>query len=153
MSAVSRATVSTQTMSFEEMFQEELLKRQHAGEIEEESAKRQRTAAERIVEELRPLCGEVPDVALDAVTFEPLDKAMVLACSHSFNWSTIKQAVDSVGGMQEVRKLSGLPCPTCRWKFSPSSQMIACASSRHMTEHFKKIEEVFKKNDGKSSNC
>ena len=38
MSAVTKVNVATQTMSFEELFQEELRKRQHEGEVVEKEA-------------------------------------------------------------------------------------------------------------------
>ncbi len=100
----------------------------------------------RIVEELRPLCEEIPIPALDPVTFDPLEKAMVTECSHTFNWSTINHAINLIGGMQEVKKLNGMSCPTCRWKFSPSDGFFPCGSVRDMVEIFKKIAEVFKRN-------
>lgn len=149
MSAVTKVNVATQTMSFDEIVEEAIRKRQRAEEVEEESAKRSRTAAERIVEELRPLCSEVPNAALDPVSMEPLDEAMVTRCSHTFNWETLKKLYDSIG-IEEMRKLGGMPCPTCRWVFHPKSECCASGASRDMVEIFKKIEEVFKKNDAVS---
>ena len=113
-------------------------------EMQQEKAKN--LANNRMIEELRPLCEELPSCALDPVTYEPLEEAMVTACSHTFNWSTIKEAIDSMGGIQEIKKMSGMPCPTCRWKFSTSHQFFPCGSVRDMVEVFKQISEVFKRN-------
>ena len=133
-----RQQLETQESEMRDQF-----KREESGVRE---LKVQKTVNDRIVEELRPLCEGLPDCALDPVTYEPLEKAMVTECSHTFNWSTINHAIDSIGGMQEVKKLNGMACPVCRWKFSPSDGFFPCGSIRDMVEIFKTISEVFKRN-------
>ena len=60
-----------------------------------ESMKTQKTMNDRIVEELRPLCEELPPDALDPVTMEPLNTPTVYRCGHAFNIETVKSIITS----------------------------------------------------------
>ena len=155
MTAITTANLQHNNLFFDfEQFTRQQLETQEsemreelqAREAEERWLKAQKSISEKMIEELRPLCEELPSCALDPVTYEPLEEAMVTQCSHTFNRSSLVNAAESMGGMQEIKKMKGMPCPVCRWKFSPGPGLFPCGSVRDMVEIFKQISEVFKRN-------
>ncbi len=94
----------------------------------------------RIVEELRPLCEEVPPDALDPVTMEPFEEPLLYGCGHAFDLSTIMNIAKANHlGQQDL-----LECPKCRKSYRLRSfftplNLIGC------TDAFKRISQVFKR--------
>ncbi len=103
-----------------------------------ESIKAQKTMNDRIVEELRPLCEELPPDALDPVTMEPIDRCMVLRCGHSLNITTIVSLAKSNGLCQQ----DAMECPMCKVK-TPLKQAYTCYSLDHCSRNFQRINKVF----------
>ncbi len=145
-------SIQNNTIYFEKFIREQLKTQElemreqlRSQEVEMREVKAQKTLNDKIVEELRPLCEELPPDALDPVTMEPLHQPLVTACCHTFNQSTLEKIMEISGGSEGIRKSNGLTCPTCRWKFSPKNGTFPCASIMGMVNVFKKIADVFKK--------
>ncbi len=121
-------TVATQTMSIDELFEERYKERQ--------------TRDSKIVEELRPLCEELPPDALDPVTMEPFtleNIPLVFKCGHVFNKETIKSLIAN-----NPEKNSGISCAVCKEKIF-KNHISECVPLEGLVGHNKKINRVFKK--------
>jgi hypothetical protein len=70
-----------------------------------------KTMNDRIVEELRPLCEELPPDALDPVTFEPLNHGLNFRCGHSLNTETVAHLARIKG---VVYRQETIDCPVCK---------------------------------------
>ncbi len=119
-------TVATQTMSIDELFEERYKERQ--------------TRDSKIVEELRPLCEELPPDALDPVTFEPLDRSIVYRCGHALNLSTVV----SIAKTQKLYKQDLIKCPSCN-SSTTINMLYPYIPIEGCVEIFKKISGIFKK--------
>ncbi len=96
-----------------------------------------------IVEELRPLCEELPPDALDPVTMEPfnLDNIPgVFKCGHVLNRETIRSLVSS---RQTVDQGNGIGCPVCKSRIY-KNEISECVPLEGVVEHLQKITKVFK---------
>ncbi len=109
-------------------------------ELEIREMKAQKTMNDRIVEELRPLCEELPPDALDPVTMEPLDRGMVFRCGHTLNITTIVSLAKANGLCQQ----DAMECPSCKAK-TPLKQTYACFSLDNCTNTLKNISVAFNK--------
>ncbi len=107
-----------------------------------ESIKAQKTRNDQIVEELRPLCEELPDCTLDPVTFEPLERPRVTRCGHTFNEDTIKSIFES---KKRSRSDLNIECPLCR-KDSKINHLFYDQSFGETVGIIKRIKNVFDKN-------
>ena len=94
----------------------------------------------RIVEELRPLCEEVPTDALDPVTLEPFEYPGLYRCGHALDASTIVKIAQS----RNLSQQDNLQCPVCK-KESVLKNIVTPLPLKGCVESFKKINEVFKK--------
>ncbi len=123
-------TISTQTMSIDELLDERLKERQ--------------SKAERMIEELRPLCEELPLDALDPVSMEPFNGKnipIVYRCGHVFNKSTVKKMID----LSDPARLGDLDCPVCKLVCG-RVQLLDCIPLEGLVDHMEKITKVFKEN-------
>ncbi len=113
-------------------------------ESEMREAKVKNTTNTRMIEELRPLCEELPPDALDPVTYEPFNGKnipAVYSCGHVFNKETVKSIILS----RNLEKRSDLDCPTCKI-ISRRDQLLECIPLEGLVEHMEKITKVFKEN-------
>ncbi len=94
----------------------------------------------RIVEELRPLCEELPDCALDPVTYEPMRTPLVMRCSHSLSSETAVSVAKSMG----LAKDDMIPCPVCRTE-TRGYFFLYDQSFDETVEHLEKVTKIFKK--------
>ena len=110
-------------------------------EVDLRGLKIQKSMNDRIVEELRPLCEELPPDALDPVTFEPYDLPLVYRCGHVLNKKTIIKIAKENGLCQGDLT----DCPSCK---TPSliSQFYDCIPLEGLVQHMQKITDIFQKN-------
>ncbi len=142
-------SIQNNTIYFEKFIREQLKTQENEAraelkdrEIEIREMKAQKTMNDRIVEELRPLCEELPPDALDPVTYEPFTVKNipgVFKCGHVFNKETIQSLILS----NKVTKESGIPCPVCKNRIG-SNQISECVPLEGLTEHVQKITKIFK---------
>ena len=109
-------------------------------EIELREVKERRILNEKLIQELRPLCEELPPDALDPVTYELLDRGMVFRCGHTLNITTVVGLAKANGLCQQ----DAMECPSCKVK-TPLKQTYSCYALRNCTEILKKISDVLKK--------
>ena len=124
MSSINSVTVSTQTMSFDE--------------IVEQAVKDKQSKAEKMIEELRPLCEEMPECTLDPVTYEVFKEPLAMRCSHSIGANTLS----AIGKANGYTMSSKVPCPLCRIE-TTGKCFIYEQSFDETIQHLKKITEVF----------
>ena len=94
----------------------------------------------RIVEELRPLCEELPDCALDPVSYEPMKTPLVMRCSHSLSSETAGNLARTKG----LKKYDKIPCPLCRTE-TVGAFFVYEQSFDEIIQHLEKVKNVFKK--------
>ncbi len=119
------ANAATQTKSLEELFEE------------------MKTADRKKLEELRPLCEELPVDALDPVTLEPFEEPKVAFCGHTLDMKTIKNIYNANRRVQE----DGDPviaCPICK-KDSSIYTIYYDHAFDETIGHLKKIRNIFNK--------
>ncbi len=145
-------SIQNNTIYFEKFIREQLKTQElemreqlRSQEVEMREVKAQKTLNDKIVEELRPLCEELPPDALDPVTLEPLHQPLVTACCHTFNQSTLEKIMGISGGSEGIKKTQGLPCPICRSKLSPTYDTFPCASIIGMVNSLERISGILKK--------
>lgn len=109
----------TGTILFEKGMREQLETQEHemreqlkSREYEIREIKLQKAISDRVVEELRPLCEELPDCALDPVTLEPMGNPIVMRCGHTFSSSTIVE----IAKRNNQKLKDALSCSICRQK-------------------------------------
>ena len=110
-------------------------------ESEMREVKTSKSRDSRIVEELRPLCEEIPNDALDPVTMEIFDEPATYGCGHTINSSTIV----SIAKAQGLCKKDLISCPVCKnqsvlTRFFMPINLVGCV------EIFEKISKAFAKN-------
>lgn len=113
-----------QTMSFDE--------------IVEQAVKEKQRLNDRVVEELKPLCEELPERLIDPVTLEPIENPGILRCSHVFGITTIKNCALS----KRLKIDDPFPCPTCRTE-TWGKAIIRDVILGTAIHHIKKIKGVF----------
>lgn len=114
-----------QTMSFDE--------------IVEQAVKEKQRWNDRVVEELKPLCEELPPDALDPVTMEPLYQGQNFRCGHAINTTTVV----TLGNLSQKALTQGLlDCPVCKTP-QAISQLRVSFPFRGCIEHLIKIKKVF----------
>lgn len=128
--SVTRNTVATQTVSFEELVEQAM----------QERLRERQSAAERTLEELRPLCEEVPDCVCDPITYEALSSSATYGCGHSFSVST----VGDIAKAEKLTKKDLFVCPVCRQRY-PITSFYSSIAIDQSTEQFQKISRVFKR--------
>ncbi len=135
MSAI--ASIQNNTIYFEQFVRDQL--KTQESEMREEKVKN--TTNTRMIEELRPLCEEVPNDARDPVSMEPFKSPGLYSCGHSLDISTILNIARINGLAQD----SLIECPQCRRK-SPVKSAISPVNLMGCVEVFNKIEKIFKEN-------
>ncbi len=108
-------------------------------ETEMRAEKVKNTTNNRIVEELRPLCEELPPDALDPVTMEPFEIPVVYRCGHIFDKATVKSLISQIGPLWN----GDLDCPVCKLT-TGRIQLLQCIPLEGLVEHLQKIEKIFK---------
>ncbi len=149
MSAI--ASIQNNTIYFEQFVRDQLKTQEFEAraelkdrEVDERNLKEKNVLNKRFIEELRPLCEELPPDALDPVTMEPLSREnipIVYRCGHVFNKETIKNIIIS----NKLLKGSDLNCPVCRLVCG-RIQLIDCIPLEGLVEHMEKITKIFKEN-------
>ncbi len=140
-------SIQSNTIYFEHAMRSQLetLEAENRSELKERETemheiKLDKARDSRIIEELRPLCEELPPDALDPVTIEPLDDGMVFRCGHVLNVSTIC----SIARMNKLTTRDPMKCPSCNLR-SAIEILYDCHPLRGCVDILKKISEVFKK--------
>ena len=136
------------TMYFEQAMRQQLETQEsesrfdlQAREAEMREVKTSKSIDSKIVEELRPLCEELPPDALDPVTMEPLNRSIVYRCGHSINISTVVQIAKKKNLCQEDL----IKCPSCN-SSTKISMLYPYIPIEGCIESFEKISKVFAKN-------
>ncbi len=106
-----------------------------------ESIKAQKTMNDRIVEELRPLCEELPPDALDPVTYEPFEIPVVYRCGHVFDKKTVKSMID----ISDPSRQGDLDCPICKLT-SGRIQLLQCIPLEGLVQNAQAVKKIFKEN-------
>ncbi len=109
-------------------------------ELEIREMKAQKTMNDRIVEELRPLCEELPECALDPVTYEPIRTPLVMRCSHALS----AKAVEMIGKTKGFTMDDKIPCPICRSE-TTGRFFLYDQSFDETVEHLEKVTKIFKR--------
>ncbi len=145
MSAI--ASIQNNTIYFEQFVRDQLKTQESEmraelkdREIEIREMKAQKTMNDRIVEELRPLCEELPECALDPVTYEPIKTPLVMRCGHTLSSKTAGTLANAKG----LKKYDKIPCPLCRTE-TIGACFIYEQSFEETVEHLEKITKIFKK--------
>ncbi len=141
-------SIQNNTMYFEQFVRDQLETQESEAraELKEREAevrelKYEKARDSKIVEELRPLCEEIPNDALDPVTMEPLYKPATYGCGHTINSSTIV-AIAKASNLCQQDLMS---CPVCKNK-SVLNDFFVSVSLKGCVEIFEKISKVFAKN-------
>jgi len=108
------------------------------GEVEKRLKERQ-SAAEKALEELRPLCEKLPHSVIDPIDFHPFDKPMVMRCGHTFERESLMSIIRS-----NLALNGDIICPLCRAP-TGGQYIYYDQSFKETVDHLKKIEEVFNK--------
>lgn len=119
------ANAATQTKSLEELFEE------------------MKTADRKKLEELRPLCEELPVDALDPVTLEPFEEPRLAKCGHTLDTKTMENIYNANRRVRE----DGDPviaCPICKDDSSVFTLYYDHAFDETI-DHLKKIRGIFNK--------
>ncbi len=124
----SYANTSTQTMSFEEIVEQKVAER----------LKERQSSAESTLEQLRPLCEELPNSALDPITFNPMKIPLVMRCSHTLS----ADAVGKIAQINNFTKKDLIECPICRVKTQGYFFLYDQAFGETI-EHLEKIKRIF----------
>ncbi len=143
---ITFSNAATQTLSIQELCQEYM---QDNPAFLEDQVKAKQTLNDKIIEELRPLCEELPPDALDPVTMEPFTTANipgVFKCGHVFN----KETIQNIILLKEVKRGSGIPCPTCKASIG-GNQISESIPLEGLVEHMQKINKIFKEKAGEES--
>ena len=72
-----------------------------------------RSTAEKALEELRPLCEELPQSVIDPISLEPLTEPMVTRCAHTFERESLISMYNSENKINKIGEAI-LNCPICR---------------------------------------
>lgn len=102
-----------------------------------------RSAAEKAIEELRPLCEELPQSVIDPISLEVFDKPMVTRCGHTFEKQSIIKLWDA-NPRRDVYGQKIIDCPVCRIE-TGLCYIFYDQAFRETIAHVKKINEVFVK--------
>lgn len=105
-----------------------------------------RSAAEKALEELRPLCEELPQSVIDPISLEVFDKPMVTRCGHTFERESIVKLWDA-NPRRNIYGQKIIDCPVCRLE-TGLGYIFYDQAFQETIEHMKKINEVFIKNMG-----
>lgn len=114
--------------------------------IEKELEKRLRerqSAAEKTLEELRPLCEELPPSVIDPISLEPFSGPMVARCGHTFDRESLIKMYRSNPLVDEIGKQI-IHCPVCRG-ISCLQKIYYELAFEKTIDHLEKIKEVFNK--------
>ena len=148
MSTINTAIISSHIISFEELFRKQLETQEvemreqlMVQEADIHQLKKQKSINDKLVEELRPLCKELPLDALDPVTMEPYDMAMVFRCGHSINIKTMVNFAKA----QKLYREDPMACSSCRVETS-INKTYPCFSLDNCVNHIKEINKIFIKN-------
>ncbi len=147
MSAI--ASIQNNTIYFEQFVRDQLKTQESEmraelkdRESEMREVKAQKARDSKIVEELRPLCEEVPNDARDPVSMKPFKTPLLYRCGHSLGISTILD----IARRNSLHQDSLIECPMCRRK-SPLKSGVSPVNLMGCVEVFKKIEKIFRENN------
>lgn len=143
MSTITNALSSI--IYFEQFVREQLetLEAENRTELKEREAEMRdvrlnKARDSRIVEELRPLCEELPPDALDPVTMEPLKNSIVYRCGHPLNMSTVV----TIAKTNRLCKKDLIKCPVCTLP-TPINRLYPYIPIEGCVEIFEKIKNIF----------
>jgi len=131
MSAISRITRSP---SIEAFIERELERR----------LKDKQSAAEKALEELKPLCDKLPYSAIDPISLEPFSGPMVTRCGHTFERESLIKMYRANPKINEIGE-QVINCPICNGSLC-LQRIYYDLAFEETVEHLKKIKEVFNKN-------
>lgn len=100
-----------------------------------------RSAAEKALEELRPLCEELPQSVIDPISLEVFDKPMVTRCGHTFERESIVKLWNA-NPVINIYDQKIIDCPICKGK-NALIYIFYDQAFRETIAHVKKIKEVF----------
>ena len=141
-------SIQNNTIYFEKFIREQLKTQENEAraelkdrELEIREMKAQKTMNDRIVEELRPLCEELPPDALDPVTYEPFEIPVVYRCGHVFDKKTVKSMID----ISDPSRQGDLDCPVCKLT-SGRIQLLQCIPLEGLVQNAQAVKKIFKEN-------
>jgi len=103
-----------------------------------------RSSAEKALEELRPLCEELPQSVIDPISLEVFDKPMVTRCGHTFEKENIIKLWNA-NPLINIYDQKVIDCPICKGK-NALIYIFYDQAFRETIAHVKKINEFFIKN-------
>ena len=109
----------------------------------ERRLKERQSEAQKAIEELRPLCEELPQSVIDPISLEVFDKPMVTRCGHTFERDSLISIVNSNPVINGVIN-GNINCPICKTE-SGAQYIYYDQAFKETIDQFKKIEEVFNK--------
>ena len=107
-------------------------------EADERKLKEKGFLNEKLIEELRPLCEELPPDALDPVTMEPFERPLIYRCGHAIDTSTAVK----IAKMKKLNRESSLECNLCKVT-TPLKGLYSCFTLEGCIERIKKIKNLF----------
>ena len=109
----------------------------------ERRLKERQSSAEKAIEELRPLCEELPQSVIDPISLEVFDKPMVTRCAHTFERESLIALYRSSPKINEIGDQI-IHCPICKTE-SRLQYIYYDLAFKENIDHLKKIKEVFNK--------
>ena len=100
-----------------------------------------RSAAEKALEELRPLCEELPQSVIDPISLEVFDKPMVTRCGHTFERDSLIKMYDANPKIDLMGR-EIIHCPTCRAELWLQG-IYHDKSFRETIDHLKLINKIW----------
>ncbi len=144
MSAIS--SIQNNTIYFEQVVREQIKTQEIEAraefkdrESEMREVKAQKTMNGNIIEELRPLCEELPERLIDPITLEPINKPIIMRCSHAFDSLAFSRAMRA----KNLTKQDRIPCPICRTE-TKGTAIIQDIYLMESISRLRKIKGVFK---------
>jgi len=130
---MSTITEIRRTPSVEDFIEQEVERRLKEGQ----------SAAEKSIEELRPLCEELPHSVIDPISLEPFSGPMVTQCGHTFERESLIKMYRANPKINEIGE-QVINCPLCNGSLC-LQRIYYDLAFEETVEHLKKIKEVFNK--------
>lgn len=109
----------------------------------ERRLKERQSEAQKAIEELRPLCEELPQSVIDPISLEVFDKPMVTRCAHTFERESLIAMYHADPRINQFGEQI-INCPICK-KPSCLQKIYYDLAFKENIDHLKKIKEVFNK--------
>ena len=100
-----------------------------------------RSAAEKALEELRPLCEELPQSVIDPISLEPLTEPMVTRCGHTFERESLIGMYNSERKFNQIGETI-IHCPICRTE-STIKYIYYDLAFEQTIQHLKLINKIW----------